>query len=396
MIASILPLYNRTAFAFERGEGPYLYTTEGERYLDFMVGIGVSALGHCHPELVKVLSEQAEKLWHVSNIYRIPGQEILAEKLIRHTFADTVFFCNSGTEAVECALKAVRKYHKEVGNPQKYRVIAFLGAYHGRTLGSLAISSKERCREGYDPMPDGFDLVPWGDLEALRNAITPETGGIIIEPIRGDGGIRVVPPAFLRELRALCDRLGLLLIFDEIQCGMGRSGDLFAHEASGVSPDLMAIAKGFGGGFPVAACLATAGAARGMTLGTHGTTYGGNPLAMAVAGRVMELIAESGLLGRVRQTADYLAAGLDRLKGRFPHVIAAVQGRGLMMGLDLGVPNNAFVEALRREKLLTAPAGGNGIRLLPPLIIENRHVDEALKALEAVCAAYPAAGKAAA
>lgn len=388
MIPTVLPLYNRTPYAFERGEGAYVYTTEGERYLDFMVGIGVSALGHCHPELVKVLSGQAEKLWHVSNIYRIPGQEELAEKLLKYTFAETAFFCNSGTEAVEFGLKAIRKYHKELGRPEKYRVIAFQGAYHGRTLGSLAISSKDRCREGYDPMPDGFDIVPWGDMQALRNAITPATGGIIIEPIRGDGGICVVPETFLRELRALCDRLGLLLMFDEIQCGMGRSGYLYAHEAAGISPDLMATAKGFGGGFPVAACLATAEAAKGMTVGTHGTTYGGNPLAMAVASRVMDLVADPKMLAHVRSISAYFWERLETLQAAFPHVIKAVEGRGLMIGLNLAVPNIPFVEKLRSEKLLTAAAGNNSVRLLPPLIITREHVNEAMAALEAACHHY--------
>jgi len=384
---ALIPTYRRADLAFERGEGPYLYTAEGRRYLDFAAGIAVNILGHAHPHLVKALSEQGTRLWHVSNLYQIPGQQRLGERLVAATFADGAFFCNSGAEAVECALKMARAYHDATGNPERYRVITFSGAFHGRTLATIAAGGQDKHLEGFEPQVEGFDKVPFGELEAVRRAVGPETAAILIEPVIGEGGIIPAEPEFMRGLREIADAHGLLLMFDEIQCGMGRTGKLFAHEWVGVTPDVMAIAKGIGGGFPVAACLATERAAVGMTAGSHGSTYGGNPLAMAVGNAVLDVVLEDGFLDHVRAVASHLSQQLAMLVENHGQVVEEVRGTGLMLALKCRVPNTELLEAVRAQGLLAVPGGDNVLRLLPPLIIDNSHVSEATKMLEAACQA---------
>lgn len=390
MITPVLPVYNRTAFAIERGEGAYLYTTEGRKLLDFAAGIAVNAFGHCHPYLVEALKAQAAKLWHTSNLYRVPGQQQLADRLVAATFADTVFFCNSGAEAVETAIKMARKYHDTVGSPERYRLITFDGAFHGRTLTTIWAAGKEKLTKGFEPKVDGFDVVPWGDMNAVRAAITPFTAGILIEPVQGEGGIRALPAEQMQALRAICDEFGLLLLLDEVQCGMGRTGKLFAHEHAGITPDIMAVAKGIGGGFPLGACLATEKAACGMGLGSHGSTYGGNPLAMAVGNAVLDLALDPAFLPHVNDMAAHLRGELEGLAKAYPHVIKGVRGLGLLLGLEMVVPNLEAVEKLRAQGLLTVGAGDNVIRIIPPLVIERAHVAEAIGLLKAVCEEYPA------
>ncbi|HEX6979579.1 MAG TPA: aspartate aminotransferase family protein [Alphaproteobacteria bacterium] len=380
-----MPTYNRADVAFERGEGPYLIATDGRRYLDFGCGIAVTALGHAHPHLVKALTEQAQKLWHTSNLFRIPGQERLAERLVAHTFADTVFFCNSGAEAAECGIKVVRKYHATQGHPERYRIITFEGAFHGRTLATLAAGGQQKYLEGFGPRVEGFDQVPFGDLEAVEKAIGPQTAAIMIEPVQGEGGVRPAAPEFLRALREFCDRHGLLLYFDEIQTGMGRTGKLFAYEWTGITPDVMAIAKAIGSGFPLGACLATAKAAAGMTVGTHGSTYGGNPLAMAVGNAVLDVMLEDGFFDRVQSVASHLRQQLAMIVERHGDVFEELRGQGLLLGLKCRRPNTEVAAALRARGLLTANAGENVVRLLPPLIIEAQHIGEAVAMIEAAC-----------
>ncbi|MDP1626436.1 aspartate aminotransferase family protein [Parvibaculum sp.] len=391
MITPVLPTYARADLEFERGEGPYLITADGERYLDFGAGIAVNAFGHAHPHLVSALAEQAGKVWHTSNVYRIPGQEKLARRLVEATFADTVFFTNSGAEALECAIKMARKYHAAGGAPERYELITMEGAFHGRTLATIAAGGQKKYLEGFGPAMPGFPQVPFGDLKALKAAIGPATAGILIEPIQGEGGIRVLPPEDLRRIREMCDEAGILLVFDEVQTGMGRTGTLFAHELAGVTPDIMAIAKALGGGFPVGACLATEEAARGMTAGTHGSTFGGNPLAMAVANAVMDLVLDEKFLPHVRMLGLKLRQKLAMLADRYPRIIEDVRGEGLMLGIKCRVPNTDLVAALRTEKLLAVGAGDNVVRLLPPLTIEESHLDEAMEKLGHACAALDAA-----
>ena len=391
MITPVLPTYARADLEFERGEGPYLITADGERYLDFGAGIAVNAFGHAHPHLVSALAEQAGKVWHTSNVYRIPGQEKLARRLVEATFADTVFFTNSGAEALECAIKMARKYHAAGGAPERYELITMEGAFHGRTLATIAAGGQKKYLEGFGPAMPGFPQVPFGDLKALKAAIGPATAGILIEPIQGEGGIRVLPPEDLRRIREMCDEAGILLVFDEVQTGMGRTGTLFAHELAGVTPDIMAIAKALGGGFPVGACLATEEAARGMTAGTHGSTFGGNPLAMAVANAVMDLVLDEKFLPHVRMLGLKLRQKLAMLADRYPRIIEDVRGEGLMLGIKCRVPNTDLVAALRTEKLLAVGAGDNVVRLLPPLTIEESHLDEAMEKLAHACAALDAA-----
>ncbi len=376
-----MPTYGRADIAFERGEGPYLFTAEGRRYLDFGSGVAVTALGHAHPHLVAALKDQAEKLWHCSNLYRVPGQEKLAARLVEHSFADTVFFCNSGAEAMEACLKMVRKYHDHAGNPQKYRVIVAKNAFHGRTFATIAAGGQEKHLKGFDPHMPGFDHVPYGNLNELRNAITEETAAILVETVQGEGGLRVADPEYLRGLRRVADEYGLLLVFDEVQTGMGRTGKLFAHEWVGVTPDIMGTAKGLGGGFPVGACLATERAASGMTPGTHGSTFGGNPLAMAAANAVLDVMLEDGFFERVQAIGAHLQAELEKLVAAHRDVFVELRGRGLMLGLRCvdGLTNGDLVARLMANGLLTVPAGDNVVRLLPPLIIEESHVAEALE-----------------
>jgi len=382
----LLPVYARVDLAFERGEGAWLIATNGERYLDFTSGVAVNALGHAHPHLVEAVTEQAKKLWHVSNLYRIPEAERLAERLCAASFADGVFFANSGAEAMECAIKMARKYQAASGQPERYRIITFEGAFHGRTLATLAAGGQKKYLDGFGPVVEGFDQVPFADLEATKRAIGPETAAILIEPIMGEGGVRVVPPEFLRELRRLCDEHGLLLVFDEVQTGVGRTGQLFAYQQSGMSPDIMALAKALGGGFPLGACLATAEAAKGMVAGTHGSTFGGNPLAMAAAGALLDVVLADGFLERVRHTALILKQKLAEIRDRYPDVIAEVRGEGLLVGLRAVVPSAQLVDALRAEKMITVAAGDNVVRLLPPLIVSEDEVAEAVRRIDRACA----------
>ncbi|HEX3163692.1 MAG TPA: aspartate aminotransferase family protein, partial [Pseudolabrys sp.] len=371
--------------AFERGEGAWLFTAEGERYLDFTSGVAVNALGHAHPQLVRALNEQAQKLWHVSNLYRIPEGERLADRLCAASFADTVFFQNSGAEAIECAIKMARKYQSASGKPERYRIITFEGAFHGRTLAAIAATGNKKYLEGFGPPVEGFDQVAFADLEATKKAIGPQTAAIMIEPVMGEGGVRVVPHTFLRALRKLCDDNGLLLIFDEIQTGVGRTGDMFAYQHTGVTPDIMTIAKALGGGFPVGACLATAEAGKGMTAGTHGSTFGGNPLAMAVGNTVLDIILADGFLDRMKQNALLLKQRLAELKDRHASVIAEVRGEGLLIGLRMIPQVSEMVDELRAEKMLTVAAGDNVVRLLPPLIIGEKEISEAVGCIDRAC-----------
>jgi acetylornithine/N-succinyldiaminopimelate aminotransferase len=377
-----MPTYARADLAFERGEGAWLVAENGDRYLDFAAGVAVNVLGHAHPHLVTALTEQAGKVWHVSNLYRMPEGERLAERLCSESFADLVFFSNSGAEAMEGAIKVARKYHSANGQPERYRIVTFEGAFHGRTLATLAAGGQKKHLDGFGPVVDGFDQLPLDDIAAVRRTVGPQTAAILIEPIQGEGGVRTPSTQFLKSLRQICDEHGLLLIFDEVQTGMGRTGHLFAYQRIGVVPDVMALAKGLGGGFPIGACLATAEAAKGMTAGTHGSTFGGNPLAMAAAHAVLDIVLAPGFLDRVRHTALLLKQRLAELKDRHPAVIAELRGEGLLIGLKPLVPAADLVDALRAERLLSVAAGENVVRLLPPLIIGESEVAEALARLD--------------
>ena len=384
MIPAVLPTYARNELAFDRGEGAYLFATNGRKYLDFASGIAVTGLGHSHPHLVKTLIEQGQKLWHCSNLFQIPGQERLAERLVANTFADSVFFGNSGAEAVELALKMVRKYHDDNGNPGKYRVIACNGSFHGRTLATLAAAGNEKYLKGYAPVVDGFDHVPFENLNELRAKITGETAAILVEPVQGEGGMRAGSDDYLRGLRAVCDEFGLLLVFDEVQCGMGRTGKLFAHEWPDVKPDIMTVAKALGGGFPVGACLATEKAAAGMKAGSHGSTFGGNPLAMHLGNAVLDVMLEPKFLEQVRRVSTYFHGKLEGLVAKHPGIYVEARGKGMLAGLRCEVPNTEVCDKLRALGMVTATAGDNVIRLLPPLIAEEKHVDEAIGYLDTV------------
>ena len=382
----LLGVYSRAPLAFERGRGARLYTAEGDAYLDCLAGIATTGLGHANPKLIAALKDQADKLWHVSNIFRIPGQEALAERLTAATFADVVFFTNSGTEAVECALKTARKFHWANENPERIDVIGFDGAFHGRSYAAVYAAGNPHYTEGFGPALPGYIQLPFGDMEALDAAIGPTTAAVIIEPVQGEGGARAVPESCLTALRALCDERGALLIYDEIQCGMGRTGKLFAHEwAPDAAPDIMCVAKALGGGFPIGACLATARAAAGMTVGSHGSTYGGNPLAMAVGLAAFDEISKPETLQHVRDLAGYFTQGLKGLQDRYPDVIADVRGKGLLIGVKL-IPNNRDFMALARDQhLLVAGGGDNCIRLLPPLVMTVEEAREALEKIERAC-----------
>ncbi len=386
MINAVLPTYNRAPMAFVSGEGSWLTAEDGSRYLDLGAGVAVNSLGHANPQLVATLTEQAGKLWHVSNLYRIPEQERLAEMLVEATFADTVFFTNSGTEACELAIKMARRHFYALGQ-ERSQIIAFEGAFHGRSTGAIAAAGSEKMVNGFGPLMPGFVHLKWGDHAALRAAITDQTCAVILEPIQGEGGIRVVPDQCLKGLRDLCDSTGTLLIFDEVQCGMGRTGRLFAHEWAGVYPDIMMVAKGIGGGFPLGAVLATEGAANGMVAGTHGSTYGGNPLACAVGARVMEIIADPAFLDQVSAKAARFRQGLEGLVASHPTVFEAVRGLGLILGLKCRAVNTDFVKAGYAEHLLTIPAADNVIRLLPALNIPDADIAEALARLDRAAAA---------
>ena len=378
---AVMPTYARVNLVFESGEGPWLVSTAGERYLDFASGVAVNALGHAHPRLIAALTEQAGRLWHSSNLYRVAGQERLAERLCQVTFADQVFFCNSGAEACEGAINLARRYHYVSGHPERWRTITFNGAFHGRTLATIASAGNPKHLEGFGTPADGFDQVPFGDLEAAAAAIGPETAAIMAEPVQGEGGINVAPPGWLEGLRELCDRRGLLLVLDEVQTGMGRTGKLFAHEWAGITPDVMAVAKGLGGGFPVGAVLATSEAAKGMVAGTHGSTFGGNPLAMAVSGAVLDALLEPGFLEHVQAMALRFKQQLAGLQDAYPHVIEEVRGRGLLTGLKVKPPMGEVIDACSDEKLLTVGAGDNVVRLLPPLNVTEAELGEAVDRL---------------
>jgi acetylornithine/N-succinyldiaminopimelate aminotransferase len=390
-MSALVPTYARADLAFVKGEGAFLETVDGDKYLDFGAGIAVASLGHAHPALVNALTEQAQALWHTSNLYKIPGQERLGERLAAATFADLVFFTNSGAEAMECAIKMARKYHSATGSPERYRIITFEGAFHGRTLATIAAGGQAKHLDGFGPVVEGFDQVSLGDLDALREAITEETAAISIEPVLGESGILTVPWKFLRDLRALCDEKGLLLIFDEVQTGIGRTGKMFAYEWADMTPDIMAVAKGLGGGFPVGACLATSDAAQGLTAGTHGSTFGGNPLAMAVGNAVLDVVLEPGFLEHVRSMSVRLKQKLAQICDEFPDVIEEIRGEGLLIGLKCKVLNQDLIDAMYEEKILTVPAGDNVVRFLPPLIVEQEHIEMACERLAAACEQVSAA-----
>lgn len=377
----LMGVYNRAPLAVDRGQGARLWSTDGTEYLDCVMGISTNALGHAHPALVQAVKDQAEKLWHVSNIFKIPGQEALADALCEKSFADVVFFTNSGTEAVECALKTARKFHAANGQPERIDIYGFDGSFHGRTYGAINAAANPSYTDGFGPPMQGFHQLVFGDHEALKAAIAnPNAAAIIVEPVQGEGGCRAIPEVCLRGLRELCDEYGVLIIFDEVQCGMGRTGKLWAHEWGGMTPDIMAIAKALGGGFPVGACLATAEAAKGMTVGAHGSTFGGNPLAMAVGGAAFAEISKPETLAHVNEIAGYLKQQLHGLKERFPDVIVDVRGKGLLLGVKL-VPNNREFMGWARDQnhLLIAGGGDNCCRILPPL---NLTLDEAREAIE--------------
>jgi acetylornithine/N-succinyldiaminopimelate aminotransferase len=384
-IPALLPVYKRSPIAFERGEGAYLFDREGRRYLDFGSGMAVTLLGHGHPHLVGALKAQAEKFWHCSNLYTIDLQEQLAERLVAHSFADTAFFGNSGAEAVECAIKMARRFHFQRGQPERFRIITFEGAFHGRTMAAISAGGQEKHLEGFRPVLEGFDSVPAGDIARVEDAIGDQTAAVLIEPIQGEGGIRRIDVAFLEELRRLCDQHDLLLILDEVQSGMGRSGRLFAHEWSRITPDVMALAKGLAGGFPIGACLATARVASAMAPGTHGSTFGGNPLACAAANAVLDVVLADGFLDHVRAMSDALMPRLHELQAAYPDLISEVRGQGLLLGLRLAPPNTDIAARLLERGLITVPAGDNVLRLMPPLIIEQAQIDEALSILDGLC-----------
>jgi acetylornithine/N-succinyldiaminopimelate aminotransferase len=383
----LLPVFARVDLAFERGEGCWLYATNGERYLDFTSGVAVNALGHAHPHLVKALQEQATKLWHMSNLFKSPDGERLAARLCEQSFADYVFFCNSGAEAMEGVIKLVRHYQFSKGHPERYRIITFEGAFHGRTLATLAATGTAKYLEGFGPPVDGFDQIPHGDLEAVKKAIGPHTAGILIELVQGEGGVRSAAPAFIRELRALCDEHGLLLAFDEVQTGMGRTGELFAYKRLGVTPDVMSLAKALGGGFPIGAVLASAEAASGMAPGSHGSTFGGNPLAVAAANAVLDVMLKPGFFDHVQKMSLLLKQKLASAVDRYPSILAEVRGEGLLIGVKAVVPSADLVAALRDERLLTVGAGDNVVRFLAPLIVSEAEIEHSVQSLERACTA---------
>jgi acetylornithine/N-succinyldiaminopimelate aminotransferase len=381
--SAVMNTYARAPIAFERGEGVYLWDTDGRRYLDFYAGIAVNCLGHSHPQLVEALKAQAEKLWHVTNLYQIPEGERLARRLVDGSFADRVFFCNSGVEALEGLIKLARRYHANGGDARRWKVITVEGAFHGRSLATISAANNPKYLDGFGPKVEGFDTVPFGDMNALRAAIGPETAAILVEPIQGEGGIRPAALRYLKELRAAADEFGILLILDEVQCGNGRTGKMWAHEWAGIKPDALATAKGIGGGFPMGAILATEDAARGLTPGVHGTTFGGNPLAMAVGNAVLDVMLAPGFLDQVERVGEYLWERLEALVADHPGVFARVRGAGLMLGLVCApeVVAGDFIGSLRDNGLLTVGAAENTIRLLPPLIVEEGHIDEAVEIL---------------
>jgi len=390
VITPVMPTYGRWDVAVERGEGSYLYATDGRKFLDFTSGIAVTALGHCHPKLIEAITAQAKQLWHSSNLFRIPGQERLAERLVANSFADTVFFNNSGAEAVELSIKVARKYQSETGHPERYRVIACNGSFHGRSFATLAAAGAEGYLKGFGPVMDGFDHVAFNNLNEMRNAVTEQTAAILVEPVQGEGGVRAPSADYLKGLRAICDEYGLLLVYDEVQCGMGRSGRLFAHEWAGVPPDVMAVAKALGNGFPIGACLATERAAVGMVPGTHGSTFGGNPMAVAAGNAVLDVMLEPGFFDRVNDTAKYLWGKLETLAAQYPKLFERVRGSGLLVGIRCVVTAGDIVAKAREKGLLVLTAGDNVLRILPPLTVSKGEIDEAVGILQKVASEWPA------
>jgi acetylornithine/N-succinyldiaminopimelate aminotransferase len=390
VITPVMPTYGRWDVAVDHGEGCRLYAADGRSFLDFTSGIAVTGLGHCHPYLVDAVTRQAKHLWHVSNMFHIPGQERLAQRLVDNSFADTVFFGNSGAEACELALKVARKYQSETGHPERWRIIGCEGSFHGRTFATLAAAGNQAYLKGFGPPMEGFDHVAFGNLNEMRSVVGKETAAIFVEPVQGEGGVRAAPAGYLKGLREIADEFGLLLVYDEVQSGMGRTGRLFAHEWEGVPPDVMAIAKALGGGFPIGACLATERAACGMGPGTHGSTFGGNPLAMAAGNAVLDVMLEPGFFARIEAMARLLRGRLQRLVDTYPKVFAELRGRGLLAGIRCVVPAADFVARLRENGLLTLTAGENVLRILPPLIVGEAEIDEAVGIIDKVACAWPA------
>ena len=392
MISAVMPTYGRWDVSVERGEGCYLYATDGRKFLDFTSGIAVTSLGHCHPRLIAAITAQAQKLWHVSNLFQIPGQQKLAERLVANSFADTVFFNNSGAEAVELSIKVARKYQSQTGHPERYRVIGCNGSFHGRSFATLAAAGAEAYLKGFGPVMDGFDHVAFNNLNEMRSAVTDQTAAILVEPVQGEGGVRAPSADYLKGLRAICDEYGLLLVFDEVQCGMGRTGKLFAHEWAGIAPDVMAVAKALGNGFPIGACLATEAAAIGMVPGTHGSTFGGNPLAVAAGNAVMDTMLEPGFFDSVQKKSRLFSTGLEALVAAYPKLFAELRGSGLLLGIrcQQGLTAGDFVAALRANGLLALTAGENVLRLLPPLVVGDAEIEEGLGILNKVAREWPA------
>ena len=382
---ALMGTYAPPEFMFTHGEGAYLYTESKEQYLDFISGIAVNSLGYGHPHLLQALHGQTDKLWHVSNLFRIPSAEELSQRLCEFSFADKVFFTNSGTESVECGLKMMRRYHFDNGNPERYRIIGTSNSFHGRTVAAVCASGNQSHMQGFVQGDQGFDYVEFNNVEAVKQAITNETAGIIVEPVQGEGGVRSADSDYLIELRKLCDEHGILLMFDEVQCGVGRTGKLFAYERYGVAPDIMSLAKGLGGGFPLGACLATENVAKHMVIGTHGSTYGGNPLATTVGNAVLDVVSDPEFLKQVEHTGEQLKAELQRLVNEFPALVDGVRGSGLMLGLHCNkIENTQFLVKAREYKLLVGKAGDNVVRLLPPLVIDSNHVSQAVDIMETV------------
>ncbi len=384
MIPAVMPTYARYDVAFDKGEGVYLWDTAGRRYLDFGAGVAVTGLGHCHPHLVETMREQVGKLWHCSNLYAIPGQQRLAERLVENTFADAVFFNNSGAEAVEMGIKMVRKYQYESGHPERFRIITVEGAFHGRSLATISAAKNPKHTKGFGPEVDGFDQVAFDNLNELRAAVGPATAGILVEPVQGESGIRPMRKEYLQALRKIADEFGLLLMFDEVQTGVGRTGKLYAYQWSDIAPDVLASAKGLGGGFPIGACMATEKVAAAMTAGSHGSTFGGNPMAVAAANAVLDVVLAPGFLDNVVKHGERLKKGLDDLVRRYPKLLVEARGVGLMLGIKCASDNGPVIKKAMEKGLLMVPAGDNVCRLVPPLVVDDKHIDEALAILDAV------------
>ena len=380
--------YNRKKISFNKGKGSYLYTKKGEKYLDFVQGIAVNSLGHAHPKLVKAINQQSKKLWHVSNAFMIPEGEILAKKLVKKTFADYVMFQNSGAEATEAAIKVARRYFYSIGKPQKNRIICIKNSFHGRTIAAIHASGSKKMTEGFGPKVQGFDHFKFGDHQKLKKLITKRTAAIMVETIMGEGGIKVIPDWCLRDLRKLCNRKGILLILDEVQCGIGRTGEFFAFDKSKVKPDIVPIAKGIGGGFPIGAVLMNKKSASGMTQGTHGSTFGGNPLAMKIGSTVMDIVSKKSFLDKVKVNSNYFHLKLSNLKKKYPKIIKEIRGRGFLIGLQLYKDQTIFIKNLMKKKLLTIRAGENTVRILPPLTVKKNELDQAIKILDSVCSKF--------